>query len=224
MKFYDFLNEAKSAKKENQEKIAKDCKLYLNLLSKHNIVEPFFRGISRSKSDEVFDMKTVRKNRVPKAMDKQVFEEINEMLEEEGYARRDRSVIATSHFEWTKIFGIPHMFFPIGKFKYTWVKSFDFNSLKGKSGISKNLESFLRGQYFDEDKGEIITFDDFSDEFIEDALEELKKYIFKNKGISVAHDKKYEIWFECDKYYVVRMGENDKADSQIYLKELMEML
>lgn len=222
MKFYQFLDEAKSAKKENQEKIVKDCRPYLKLLEKHNIPTPFYRGISKSNAGDIFLKKSVRKNRVPKAINKQVFEEINEMLDEEGYARRDESVIATAWINWTEIFGVPYMMFPIGSFKYSFVDTFDFNSLKNKKGISEELEGFLRGSY--KEDGETFEFDDFSDDFIENALDELKKYIFKNKGIKISYQKGYEIWFNCDNYYAVRCSKQDKIEPEKYLSELLEML
>ena len=74
--------------------------------------------------------------------------------------------------------------FPIGKFNYTFIKVTDINMSGGK---------------YDNEIMALKNYDMEGDPF--DYLDNIDDVIKTNKGIKEAHDKKYEIWFDCKKYY-----------------------
>lgn len=76
-------------------------------------------GISLSK----FDVPAYRPPRdAPLRLDKFV----NSWLENNGYVRRDKSVICTGDKRFAATFGPVHMLFPIGNFKYSYCQTKDF--------------------------------------------------------------------------------------------------
>lgn len=195
--FYKWLNE--ESIDEFIKDIIKNCKYYISQLNRNQISVPFVRGISRSKLKSPFGKKSVRQDRKPLATKKEVFNEINDYFEEKGHARRDKSVIATSNYEWTKFFGVPTYIFPIGKFNYTFVKTYDFNKLKYLDRAPQLLQDFMRNQIKDEDK-------------IDQALELLDNWVVTNKKMHVPYEMGYEIWFDCKEYYYIDSEEwNIKA-------------
>lgn len=204
MKFYHYINEQELDEHINL--IKKDCSYYLNLLDKHNLENPFYRGIL---TDAFFTRKQVRKNRQPKATNIEAFNEINDYFEDKGHVRRDNSVIATSNEKWVQIFGNLYMIFPIGKFDYSWIKLPDFNVLKSYKKISEDARSFIKG---------VIPEDD---DKIESILAEIEPLITTNKGVDRAHKKGFEIWFSCSEYYLLKA---DPDEGGVDPKNILSML
>lgn len=210
MRLYRYLSE--DLVEDYIDIIKSQCGPYLRLMKKHNLPTPFFRGILRSEAKQMFFQKQVRGGRQAKGTDDDAFEEINEYLDEMGHVRRDKCAIATSNLSWTKIFGIPHMFFPVGKFKYSFIELKDFNALKNSDKVSKNTQRFIRG-----------TLKHPSDAEIDESLEEMGKLIHTNKGVRVAYDNNYEIWFDCDIYYVLNADVDENGvDPQDFTMRLMK--
>ena len=127
--------------------------------------------------------KRVRKDRIPRGTDDEAFVRVNEWLDKNGYARRDRSVIVTPSIAHASEFGYVGVILPIGRYKYSWVESRDFNYTGNKGWYSHTAEeAFIEGR--------------------EDSMEAFERSIHK-KDIMSAIRQKYEIWIECDSYYIV---------------------
>jgi len=200
------------------------CKSYLTLL---NGKEPLFRGIHDTgdakvtfeKQDEPgeftnrsavtatgmgYGIKKVRKDRIPKGTNKTDFKLVNKWLEGNGHSRRDKSISTTTSEFHSSVFGKSSWIFPIGKFKYTWVKSPDFNHSNMAFGYqtadwdsdSATIWEFVRAYY----QGTL-------DSRTEKA--NLAKFVTSNKGFDEAYRKGYEIWIECNQYYYILQKNKD---------------
>lgn len=191
MRLFKYINEGTQATEIETDSlqqmgqiVKKDCSKFLRLSKGY----PLFRGFSRDVGpfmDETLYKKRTRKDRRPKATDLRAYEALNKWLEKNGFARRDKSVIVTSNSKHTEIFGaFVGVVYPIGNFKYTWVESYDFNLSDIRSGWS-GIDAEFSFKYNKEDE-----------------IEEWSKYIHKD-NIMKAINEKYEIWFECDSYYII---------------------
>ena len=178
--------------------IVKNCKPYLKLLKGRN---PLVRGMTREQAATYgAGKKTVRKDRISRAgLDPKKTERANEWLDSIGAARRDKSVIAISKPK-LQLFGPEHWIFPEGKFKYTYVKSDDFNSSNRSGWEPAKFWVWLKIRAGG-DKEKLDKFEKalFTEEF------NPKKLFGINKGFDEAYNKGYEIWFECKKYYFIEL-------------------
>ena len=166
--------------------VRKNCGPYLKALKGK---EPFIRGM-RQVEKYYFPhisggKKPTRQSREPKLFPKEAFGPLNNYLEKQGGARRDKSVIATT-ISRTLSFGPMYWIFPIGRLKYSYVTSHDFNE---DSGIwdPKRAVTFFLGNYPPAEK--------------KDYEEYFKNKIIHNKNLEKAYEHQYEIWFECKEYY-----------------------
>jgi len=191
MRLNKFINEDREQLKEFIKNVQKDCKPYLKLLKGRS---PLTRGM-KIVSPTDFGMKAVRKDR--KSLighSVTIVKRINQYMDHINAARRDRSVIATSKFQqaMTHMFGEPYWIFPKGKFKYTFVRSSDFN---------------WSGTAYDFDYAMAF----FKDEMWKDpdsipAHWKPGLWFETNKQFDEAYNKGYEIWFECDHYYYINLN------------------
>ena len=197
--------------KENKnwfDEVQKYCRPYLNMLNNNNIKTPFFRGM---KSTDEWFKRPVRKDRQPRETDIDVYKTINNYYEDMGHVPRDRAVITSPKYKWAKFFarlagGNVYSIFPIGSFDFSFVPTYDFNSLYDNSNISTDLFNYLsRGYYEDDDQ-------------LDDILDELGELTNTNKNISLAHKNGYEVWFGCDEYYAINAPDEEKS------KQLLSML
>jgi hypothetical protein len=174
--------------------IHKNCKQYLRLISGKT---PLLRGMKSERLDDPFvGIKDVRKDRMPFGMSPTEANFLNDWLQKNGHARRDKSVICTSDKEHIEVFGDSYMIFPLDPIKkYTWLHSQDMN-LDGDVGWEwSTLMSWMKNE-----KGEAT-------DIQKNTLSRLKMpfsdFFTTNNEFKYAYDRGYEIWIDCDKYYYV---------------------
>ena len=188
--------------------IKKNCKPYLTLL-KGKV--PLCRGIKINKRTESKDdlslfygQKHVRKDRHPQGTPEEEFKILNKWLAKNKHARRDQSISVTADQERGDFFGSNSWIFPVGKFKYTWVKSKDFNH-------SNKFVNYYTTEYdlpIDED---YVTISDFLKAWDKGKpmdsrglkKADLSRFITTNKGFEEAYKKDYEIWIDCKEYLYI---------------------
>ena len=183
-------------------KIQQKCKPYLKLLGSRN---PLMRGMnveniiwSPGSTSEAGGL-NVRQDRVSKAgHDPAHMLKMNEWLESHNVARRDRSVIAISKpkghsFAW---FGPAHWIWPVGKFKYAFVRSDDFNSSSRVWFFSK----FMAWLKYHSDKEEMEWEGKNEKGYVTKIKYKPIDDFVSNTKFNEAYSKGYEIWFECDSY------------------------
>jgi hypothetical protein len=187
VKEIDFTNA-----KDAYNKIKKDCSKYLSLLG-NNI--PFFRGVRYTlySSNSYLKIKA-RKDRRSYVNTRRVFTPfIEKLFNEHNIPLRSKSVNVTSDISHARFFSNNvYYFLPIGNFNYAYCKSNDYNMSKGKYDIN-GLFRYLSGLV------------DWVDDEI--AWSFIKDGIVVNDGLKVAHSKRFEVWFECDSYYAVKLGD-----------------
>lgn len=178
------------------ESIHKNCKQYLKLIKGLN---PLYRGM-----DAPYDIgiKDVRKDRTPFGMNVDEALVLNHMLQKNGHARRDKSVMCTSDDDHLELFGHPYLIFPLDRIKkYTWFDGPDVN-MEGHSGwTDSTIPAWVASVVGPND------WTDWSGNNVDHVLDKLEKPVEKffttNKGFNRAHKHGYEMWIECDKYYYV---------------------
>ena len=173
---------------DTQNLIRRNCKKYLKLM---NSMGPFYRGMYRKLKPGQIIVRQVRKDRSPMGMNKTLFKKLNKWLSDNGHIRRDKSVCVISNYDDAQEFGEPSYFFPIGNFKYSWIKSKDINIDDfSTEWIQSNVDYF---------------FDDEHEYEMSDHIDrkEFPTFFTTNKGIEIAYRNKYEVWFDCKEYYLV---------------------
>ena len=186
--------------------ISLSCKKYLKLLGNNY---PLYKGlVPMSPTGTVTKLvgtKDVRKDRRPMATNYALFKFVNEWLKKKNWPTRDQSVICTSDEEWASSFDDLYYIFPINMRGYAWIKARDFNDSPEAEGITDwDIEDFH--DLFEIGEEEAV-------------LDELRKYVFGNKGFSYAYSKGYEIWIDCDKYfYLDNPGSYGGVDSKRWTK------
>jgi hypothetical protein len=197
--------------------IHKDCKPYLSLIGNR---KPLYRGMVE---DVKIGVKSVRQDRRPLGMTDLVAKQFNKWLKKNGHVPRDKAVFATSDKDAVDMFGKVFYFFPIGKFNYTFIRSEDANIEDPETGWHHDLLDIMfptpTGSNF-YDISDFIKYnyklsDDcysLGDNIIRPASlkgkmscieNAFKKYFVTNKNFNEAYKKRYEIWFDCKKYYFV---------------------
>jgi hypothetical protein len=195
MRLIKHINEAVESEiyfENINDEIHKNCKKYLKLI-KGGL--PLFRGLD---SNYHIGIKRVRKDRKPLGMSKEEADFINKWLEKNGHSRRDKSVMAIGNMDTIGLFGDTYYFFPIGNFKYTWIKSKDINLNDPSTGWDKDSI----GAWMRDVRGELAP-GDAADKILRKMNDDPEDYFFSNKGFETARKMGYEIWFECDRYYFV---------------------
>ncbi len=124
------------------------------------------------------------------------FKALNQWLAKNGHADRSKSVSVTSDYETAAYFGQPYWVFPIGKFKYTFVPSKDFND-DSVYWSGDSMVTYLK--YYE--AGELDQFN---------AMNEFdpNRAFTTNKGFVMAIKKQYEIWIQCKQYYYIDSWQN----------------
>jgi hypothetical protein len=108
-----------SSNAEMLEMIKRDCGPFL----KSKFI--FFRGVE-GMSDEMFAKRSSRRDRAPRDMPPEIHEVLNQAFKKKfGWAARSEGTFATQVVGDTYDYGLPHMFFPIGNFKYVWSPNYD---------------------------------------------------------------------------------------------------
>jgi len=189
--------------------IEKDCKPFLKEIKKSD-GRLLFRGIRGAikKDKNGLEKRRVRKNRKPSDIPLELHKYIDdELYAKFGWHPRSEGVFATSSFMNAVNFGVPHLFFPIGKFKYVW-------STYGSMGNEDLLSTLEDLQIVDYERGKYIVSDALSKDEIEKEIDYLlKKYTDKN--LQKAMKLEAEISFKCDHYYLA------DAEDGHYIEEMI---
>jgi hypothetical protein len=180
--------------------IHNDCKQYLKLIRG---VYPMYRGMY---GEYNLGTKKVRKDRKPFGMSNNDASLLNKMLQKNGHARRDKSVMCTSNATHLELFGDPFFIFPKDKLKkYTWFEGKDINMDYDVTGWQEEtIEAWI----------EVSKPTSQQDPHIAPyyrMLDKLKKpfeeHFYTNKGFKTAHRNGWEMWIECDEYYYASIFE-----------------
>jgi hypothetical protein len=168
------------------------CKDYLKLFKGKM---PLFRGIHGISK---IGNKPVRQDRTPLGTSSEAFKFVNKWLNKKGWPRRDRSVICTSNESWANDFGNPRMIFPVEMKGYAWIESTDFND---HSFSDKAVSKGGRPKSWDIGTLEWMTEHSQDEKRFDRANKYLETFIHGNKHFDIAYNRKYEIWFDCKRYY-----------------------
>ena len=211
MKLYNYLNEEdwfiEYDKNNIIEKIKKECSFYLNIIDK----KYFFRRSILCVDNDFSLINTKKRNTGYGYFHKKNdFEELNNFFKSNKITTRDNSIFCSS----SKNNAVDNddkslyfFIFLIGKFNYSWIKSSDFN-ISSKNWKIEILEYYIK-------KIELNSYiKKFFNEYDNNKLIKLcEKYvlenIYTNKNIKEAYLNKYEIWFDCKKYYAIRCEHSD---------------
>lgn len=212
---------AREVEYENHEdavlKIKNDCRKYVNLLGgKH----PFYRGVNYSlySSNSYLRVKA-RKDRRSLIGSRRIYGPvIDKLFDENNIPLRSRSVNVTSNLKHATFFSNNvYYFFPIGNFNFAFCRSKDFN----KSGQGFKIFDFFKYLNSISDLTWESNLDAFWEKFGDyekkRAWSFLKDGIITNKGMQVAHDNGFEIWFDCKEYYLI----DNKSILADYWNQLM---
>lgn len=174
--------------------IKSNCKPYLKKIG-NNYRGPLLRSMMRSKN---YGYKTPRQNRESQGTSHKTFKSFNKWLEKNGHLRRDKSVSCTTDEQVIDVIpGIIHWVFPIGKFKYSWIKSTDVNIPDMETGWGGNV---WLAQYFNPDFKGITVNSKRINMFGEP--DNLNDWIFTNKKFKTPWKNEWEIWFSQPYYYM----------------------
>ena len=161
--------------------IESECKKYLKLLKGKT---PLYRG---GRYPGIMGISGVRQDRKAIGVfSKGQVEFVNKWLEKSKYPRRDKSLITTPDPAHAQQFASGNIYyvFPIGKnwdFAYTKAKDFNFSG-----ELSMRL-------------GQIATHKKEAKEFLSGFI--------SDDNFNKAYNKKWEIWFNCKKFYYTNANE-----------------
>lgn len=103
--------------------------------------KPVFRSVQKLDDDFVYKKK-VRRDRAPRAANLQATKGFDKWIKTQGGAPRLESIsVSTRKF----ILGQPFVVYPIGKFKYSWVRCLDWNHSSNETGWSSSTPDFIWG-------------------------------------------------------------------------------
>jgi len=177
--------------------LKKDCKKFIKFVGLYNPPALVYRSIKGSNDD--YTTRTPRTNRKPTDTPLYV-QEIMDVLFYERFGWKPRSggvFTATGGFEG---YGVPHVFFPIGDFKFVWSPEvrdlfIDLNKLH-----LYKIE--MRHPYKNSSKRKN------SREFYEEIRKALKPLIdsfYQNEKYNLAFNEEREIVWKCKKYHLVNI-------------------
>lgn len=180
--------------------IQNSCSQYLRVIKG---ITPFYRGMSReSTGDRPAGIMSVRKDRRSRGMDQETADYINNMLMNNGHARRDRSVITSPDYQHARGFGgLTFMVFPLNKLKkYTWVETKDMNMSDDRTGWTLDTpEAWYSEEAIPDDLK--FTFEPEDNQIVLDKLyKDFEDYFHTNGNIKTAHNKGFETWWECREF------------------------
>lgn len=240
MKFKTFLNEkTKLIKNFNEDDIAdvlvENCSAYIHLLKSKGINAPFIRRIWQPIIHVLPPLLhgEVHKDRTPQGHPG-TFALLNNWLQKNKHCRRDKSVIAISKEKnFASVFGnLSTLIFPIGNFDYSFVRSADIHLQRTvlieknmkKEKIEKLIDIIRKGTLLFRDELLWIFFSEKIKKSVyetmynyppKEVIDEVKKvfpsYFETNENIEEAFQKEYEIWFDCDDYYLLNTNLLDKT-------------
>jgi len=200
MRLYRHLNEEtiiEVRERETVELIKKDCGPFLKEMSKAQKGSFIYRGIRRGVKTGPLpvEKRTPRKDRWPSDVPQEIHEYVdNELKAMFGWRPRSQGTFTSASFMTAAEFGIPSIFFPIGKYRYIWAQGIgDFIGELDRQEIISHVG-----------KWRIET--SITKQERENRIDEiLNEYIDKNLPKAVMNRE--EIIFDCKAYYLIDNGE-----------------
>jgi hypothetical protein len=182
---------------ETVDLIKKDCGPFLKEMSKAQKGSFIYRGISGGVKTGPLpvEKRISRKDRWPSDVPQEIHEYVdNELKQMFGWKPRSQGTFTSASFMMAAEFGIPSIFFPIGKYRYIWAPNIgDFiGALDGEEVISHVGKWRIETTISSEERENRI-----------DGI--LKKYTDKNLPKAVMN--RAEIIFDCKSYYLIDNGE-----------------
>jgi hypothetical protein len=182
---------------ETVDLIKKDCGPFLKEMSKAQKGSFIYRGISGGVKTGPLpvEKRISRKDRWPSDVPQEIHEYVdNELKQMFGWKPRSQGTFTSASFMTAAEFGIPSIFFPIGKYRYIWAPNIgDFiGALDGEEVISHVGKWRIETTISSEERENRI-----------DGI--LKKYTDKNLPKAVMN--RAEIIFDCKSYYLIDNGE-----------------
>ena len=177
------------------EHIHKDCKKSFSLIHGN---QPMGRGLE---GYYPIAIKNVRKDRKSIGMEQHEADALNKELQKHGHIRRDVSLFCTSMPENSGAFGRPYLVFPLDPIKgYTWIETQDINITSG-NWSSQIISAWYNAEIMGSNKPQ------YSNILKANLKKPFLEHFHTNTGFDTAYQHGYELWFECNKYYYLRMRE-----------------
>jgi hypothetical protein len=180
---------------ENVALVKKDCAPFLKEMGKSQKGSFIYRGISGGVRSGTIEKRTSRKDRWPSDVPQEIHEYVDKELKAMfGWRPRSQGTFTSASFMTAAEFGIPSIFFPIGKYRYIWAPSIgDFIGELDRAGIISHV-----GKWRIESTITVEEREDKIDEI-------LKRYIDKNLSRAVMNRE--EVIFDCKAYYLIDNGD-----------------
>lgn len=163
MKFNDYITEKDKRAMQVYGVISalkKNCAPFINELQKTN-AKLLWRGTHKAKTSSIIQV-TPRTDRTPTDMPEGIHDEFDRRFKKKfGWNVRREGVFVVSNYIDASNYGIPYIFFPVGKYQYIYnpfIKDL-FSYYDDESTSGGNEFNFLLITYDDDLAGEIIEYD-----------------------------------------------------------------
>lgn len=168
-------------------------------LKQVNTSQLLYRGSLSSIVGEPYDIRNVKKNRIPTDMPLEIHSILDQWFQEKfNHKFRSNATFVTSARKIAAMYGDPYAFFPIGDFKFVWSPEVD--------DLFGNLQRFIRTKL-----NQNPEFNSLRNALANDkkqTFEYVKKFInnakYTNKNLTNAATSNNEIMIHCDQYVVVK--------------------
>jgi hypothetical protein len=185
MKFTDYILEEKMTTDKIAKKIVDACSPFLKEFIKFKKDDFLYRGSSDNSAD-ITKKSSHLDNRHPALTLLEIHDKLNTKFEEK-FGWKVRNGVSVSPYIYTScVYGNPHLFFPIGKYKYAWSPKIHDLTLHTASVLSdKEIDNIV------------------------------KTYINSRLERSFTYSSKPEIMFMCSSYYIVNVDRKDTLKEEI---------
>ena len=185
MRLQRFINEGERLPAEEVAKILKkECKPFLR--ETKSAKDFMWRGLQVGLQVSDIEKKVVRRGRLPSDTPMWLHKLLDELFEDNfGWKSRSNSAFATGFRQQSMKYGMPFLFFPIGKYNYVW--SPDIEDLYEHLNIRKFREE--------------LTPEQITEEWLEENI--ISEYIEKDLVKVVKKQLRNEVMFNCKKYYLL---------------------
>jgi hypothetical protein len=193
MKFKTYITEMITTSKWDELKnvLNKDCKPFIKNLK--GIKNLLYRGV---KMPPIFyTQKTTRLNRKPRLLSIELHNKLGkDTIKRFGWNIRETGIFTSNNIINVKRWGNPSIVFPIGKFKYVWLK--DVKNLYAIYDLWDEYEDLPHMQQ------------ELWDNNIKDILDQYNTTNI-NKYLSMKSFSKSECIIQCEKYYSINIEWNE---------------
>ncbi len=193
MKFKQCITEMITTSKWDELKdiLNKDCKSFIkNMKGAKNLL---YRGVKAAPS--FYDKKNTRSNRKPRLINKSLHDKLGmDAIKRFGWNTREEGIFTTNSILNAKRWGKPSIVFPIGEFKYVWLK--DVNKLYSAYDLWEIYEDLPHMQQ------------ELWDYTIKDSLDQYNTTNL-NKYLSTKTFLTSECIIKCKSYYSINIEWNE---------------